>query len=80
MDFGVVIIIIAEMAGFNLAGKAQMARNVMLPHEDNIPNKFTILKERHRTGCLVGLKTHPTIVVNVVCDAAWRVATQFDAC
>ena len=45
-------------------GKAQMACNLMLPHEDNIVNIiFIIWKERHniRTSCLVGLKPHPTI-------------------
>ena len=28
-------------------GKAQVACNLLLPHEDNILNKFRILKERH---------------------------------
>ena len=28
-------------------GVAQMAYNVMLPHEDNLLNKFRIRKERH---------------------------------
>ena len=32
---------IAEM------GIAQLACNLLLPHEDNIPNKFKILKEKH---------------------------------
>ena len=41
----------------------------MLPHGENIPNKFRILKERHiqlrkphQLVELVGLKTHPAIV------------------
>ena len=40
----------------------------MLPHEDNVLNKFRIWKERHiqmrenRSSHLVGWKTHPTIV------------------
>ena len=40
----------------------------MLPHEDNVLNKFRIWKERHiqmrenRTSHLVGWKTHPTIL------------------
>ena len=42
-----------------------MACNLPLPHEDNIPSEFRILKERHiqmREYQLVGLKTRPTIV------------------
>ena len=40
----------------------------MLPHEDNVLNKFRIWKERHiqmrenRSSHLVGWKTHPTIL------------------
>ena len=39
----------------------------MLSHEDNIPNKFRILKikahsDEKTTSCLVGLKTNPTIL------------------
>ena len=40
----------------------------MLPHEDNVLNKFRICKERHiqmrenRSSHLVGWKTHPTIL------------------
>ena len=41
----IIIIIIAEMAVFNVAGKVQMA--CFHDNEDNIPNKFRILKERH---------------------------------
>ena len=41
--------------------------NLLLPHKDNIPNKFRILKERHVRmrqpyQLPVGLKTRPTIV------------------
>ena len=46
------VIIIAEMAVFNVAGYLIEERRrwpviLLLPHGDNIPNKFRILKERH---------------------------------
>ena len=44
-------VIIAEMAVFNVAGylieDRRRGLQLLLPHEDNIPNKFIILKERH---------------------------------
>ena len=48
-----------------------MTCNLMLPHEDNVLNKFTIWKERririeNRTGFLVGLKIHPTTTTVVI--------------
>ena len=47
-----IIIIIAEMAVFNVAGYLTEKRQrwpviLLLPHEDNISNKIRILKERH---------------------------------
>ena len=70
------------MAVFNVAGYLIEERRrwsaITASHEDNIPNKFRILKERHiqmkktyrfqlsknqtSSSCLVGPKNHPTIV------------------
>ena len=43
------IMIIEEITVFNVAGylMMQMACNLMLPHEDNVLNKFRNWKERH---------------------------------
>ena len=49
-----------NVAGYLIRGEAQMAYNILLPHEDNVLNKFRIWKERHiqmrenRSSHLVG--------------------------
>ena len=62
---------IAEMAVFNVAGylrgKAQMACNYCFPTRTTFKINSEFWKEgifrwENRTSCLVGLKTHPTIV------------------
>ena len=68
------IVITAEtLAGFFTRpaalgrGRARVACNRMLPHADNVPNKFGILKERHYSDektVRVALKTHPTTYNN----------------
>ena len=42
-----VLVLVRNVAGYLIRGEAQVAYNLMLPHEDNVLNKFRIWKERH---------------------------------
>ena len=48
----------------------------MLSHEDNILNKFRILKESHIRTNVVGLITHPTIVPRPVFELTQSTASR----